>query len=479
MKRPWLPHPFLRSLQPAQSLFEVILALALAAILFTVAFLALPGQLTEISASKDSIRALALAKEGIEASRLTRDRDWNALTAGTHGLVFMNGQWAFQGSADTQENLTRTITVSDTAANKRSVISEVTWTKNLRTHRIRLASVISNWRNSAPPLLHGNWQNPQTLSSIDLGPGNEATALAVRTGIVYLTAQASNSNKPDFFIVDASTPTAPVMRGNVNTSGGLNAVALSGSYAFVANQDETESLQVINVSNPNSPLLATSLNLGSSDSSARSIAIHGAYAYIGKENSSDGPEFFIVDITNPLQPVVRGSLEIGGDVRRIAVHNNRVILGTGKDDAELIIVNATSPSSPVQTTSYNPPGANDALGLYVNPQDNRAYLTRSGGSSSNPDIYLFDLTNPDTPILLGTDVLGSSVNAVFAADNLAFFGTSASSEEFKIFEASNPVLMTYYSGLNFPQVSIDLRFEDNIVYVAARSNDALRIVTSQ
>ncbi len=71
------------------------------------------------------------------------------------------------------------------------------------------------------------------------------------------------------------------------------------------------------------------------------------------------------------------------------------------------------------------------------------------------------------------------MNAVFAADTLAFFATSASNEEFKIVEASDPAALTPYGGLNFPQVAADLKFENNIIYAAVRSNDALRIITAQ
>ena len=41
--------------------------------------------------------------------------------------------------------------------------------------------------------------------------------------------------------------------------------------------------------------------------------------------------------------------------------------------------------------------------------------------------------------------------------------------------STSPVL---HSSFNFPQVATGVDYEDNLVYVSVRSNDALRIITS-
>lgn len=458
-----------------------MIALALMAVLFTASFLALTEQLLEMNAGRSSITALAFAKEGLEASRLIRDRSWSELTTGPHGLVAEGNTWRFQSTPDTRGNLTRTVTVTDISPNERLLRSEVTWMTNNRSRSVHLSTIATNWRNTVPALLSGDWSNPQTLSSIDIGPGSEATALAVRSGIVYVTARSSSPNKADLFIVDASDPRLPVMRGQVHTGKGLSAIAVSGSYAFVVNGDgaENNQLQVVSISDLDAPTLIHSLNLGSDSQEALSIAISGTTAYVGTESSASHPELFVIDIAAPTSPVVRGSLEVGAAVQRIAIHNERVVLATDADSAELIVVDATVATAPVRSGSYDAPGTNDALGLYINAQDNRAYLTRQSGSISSPDVIILNLTNPDIPSPLGTNLLSIDVNAVFAADTLAFFATSNPNEEFKVMEASDPLALSEYGGLNFPQVALDLRFENNLIYAAVRSNNAIRIITSQ
>ena len=74
---------------------------------------------------------------------------------------------------------------------------------------------------------------------------------------------------------------------------------------------------------------------------------------------------------------------------------------------------------------------------------------------------------------------GNDVDAALAADSILFLGTANSNLEFQTYINSDPTNLVYYSGLNFPQVANDIVLENNIIYVAVRSNDALRIITSQ
>ena len=155
MRRPLPTFHFLHSLQSAQSLLEVMIAIALGAILFTASFLALTAQLAEMSSSEESIAALAFAKEGLEASHLIRDRGWSEIASGSHGLVAENNVWRFQGISDAQGNLTRTITVTDVGPQERLVRSQVDWQINNRTRQVRLSTIVTNWRNAVPALLSG------------------------------------------------------------------------------------------------------------------------------------------------------------------------------------------------------------------------------------------------------------------------------------------------------------------------------------
>ena len=229
--------------------------------------------------------------------------------------------------------------------------------------------------------------------SLALSTGNSATDVAVKNGMVYLTSTASSSAKPDFWVIDATNPGAPVISGSVNTGPGLNAIAILGSstYAFAANRATPNQLHVIDISNPAAPTLATTLTLPGSDE-ALSITIAGTYAYIGLDNNG-GSEFSIVDITNPLAPQLKGSLEIGGDVNAITVKNTYAYLATERD-AEVSVVDVSNPDAPFLAGNYAAPGnSEDGKSIFI--LNTTAYLGRKKGGDHDDhhELHVLDLAN--------------------------------------------------------------------------------------
>ena len=81
-------------------------------------------------------------------------------------------------------------------------------------------------------------------------------------------------------------------------------LAMSGPYAYVVGQ-YSNSLVVIDVSNPASPVIRGSVVSSSLMSQAYDVAVSGSYAYVaGYESNS----LVVVDVSNPLSPVIRGSV---------------------------------------------------------------------------------------------------------------------------------------------------------------------------
>ena len=77
--------------------------------------------------TKINQKAINYATEGIEAIRSIRNRDWDELTDGEHGLVFSGNQWNFSGVSDQKENLNRKITITAQANDIKNIKSLITW----------------------------------------------------------------------------------------------------------------------------------------------------------------------------------------------------------------------------------------------------------------------------------------------------------------------------------------------------------------
>ena len=472
------------------TLIEVLYAVALFAVVASTFLVSITRQLYGINLSNDELFAVSMAEEGIEATRAIRDLDWDALAEGTYGLNYASDTWAFAGEADEYQGFTRTVTITERSTNERQVDVNVLWDLSpTQPQLFTLSTVLSNWRNifafDTEGILTGNWTNPQTLATIELGTNVEATALRVKNKMLYVVGESATTAKEDFFIIDVSNPASPVTRGSIDTGDGLHDVYVSGTYAYVAldpPNSNTNQIQIISVSNPSNPVVVGQTTLvGNNQYTALSVAMteSGEYAFVGMEYNP-GHELFTVRVSNPYNPNIIGQVPIEGDVNDIVVFGNYVFVATGQDDAELIIYDATYPWNLQYVTHVDLSGTNDALALYFNTEDNRLYVGRESQTGVGFDeLHVFDMSNPASPIQLGQMDYSFNINGLFAGDELLFMATNEPNEELQIYDATDPANPLYYASLNFPQDATDIDYEDNTVYVSVRSNDAARIITSE
>lgn len=471
-----------------QSLIEILMAVTLMAMGISFATILIYGGQNVLIDRGNSITARSLAGEGLEAARSIGARSWANMATGTYGLSFSTStnKWSFSGGADYNSIFTRKITVSDVVQDEKQITSDVTWSANAKLGEVKLVTILTNWKNAFPPPdpgdtggggISGDWTNPQTLGSVDLGPGESATDLDVKNKIVYMTAQASSQSKPDFFIVNATDGQNPFIVSSLGTGPGLLSLDAAGNYAYAGNSDTDEQLQIINIANISNPSLTASFELpGVSGTGAVGNAVFYANSkiYVGTKRAT-GPEFFIIDVSNPVNPSSLGTREINADVNSIYVLGNMAYLTTSDDSKEVIVLDISSPANITQTGTFDAAAGDDGVGLSL--AGSTLYLGRSAGSN---DFIVVNITNPAFPQQLGSaNLSGTSVNDIRTRDNLAFLATSDSNKEFQVWNISNPASISLYSSFNFPQVATGVDYEDNIVYVSVRSNDGLRIITSQ
>lgn len=445
-----------------------------------------------------------LATEGIEAVRAIAARDYLSLISGSYGLSSNNGFWEFWGASNSFGKFTRTVVVSDVFrdSNQNIITSGgsldpftkrvevlVTWNFSPgRSNSVSLKTYFTDFQGSSGSGgdlgcrgVSGDWRNPVTLGSIDLGPGNQPTGLDVKQKIVYLSAQASAAAKPDFFIVDATDGQRPFVRASLNTGSGTNAVDTAGNYAYLANNATSSQLQVIDVTNLSRPELVSALSLpGVSGSGAVGLSVffYNSKIYVGTRKAT-GPEFHVIDVSNPLNPVPLGSREINADVNAITVSQTTAYLATS-DSQELKILDVSDPAAISSVGGFDAPG-NSELGKSLNLVGTTLYLGRTVGGNhlNHHEFHILDVSNPASVVNLGSKDIAADVNGIVVCENLAFLATSDPNKEFQAWNVADPANITLWSLFNFPQAGSGIDFEGNFVYVAVRSNDALRIITSR
>lgn len=172
-----------------------------------------------------------------------------------------------------------------------------------------------------------------------------------------------------------------------------------------------EGMAIADVSNPASPRLLSTLALPGGYVNEITVANNKAYI----ANGALG--FRIVDVTNPAAPSITGSLAIPNytdfiydtnATRSVAINGQYAYLATTpKTGNGLKVIDISNPTAPREVISLalSPMGA--ARSVIIS--EGRLYAGISSAGWPYDDVYVYDITNPISPVLSST--------AIVAGDN--------------------------------------------------------------
>ena len=187
--------------------------------------------------------------------------------------------------------------------------------------------------------------NPAIMGSW-MSPGNPV-AVAVSGGYAYVA-----DNYPGVRVLDVSNPMNPIPLGYWDTIAWAWGVAVSGNYLYVA--DEWSGLRVLDASNP-----AHLMEVGYYDTPGHAVGVTvaGRYAYVADSWAG----LRIIDVSSPTAPVEVGSYSPGGSAQSLAYKDGRIYLADGYGG--LRIVDVTHPQAPKEIGYWDTPGT--AYGVAV------------------------------------------------------------------------------------------------------------------
>jgi len=412
-----------------------------------------------------SQQAVSLSRQNLEIARQTGQQNFNALSS----------------SSSTENGFLKELIVESVDADTKKITSRASWQTGLsKIQKRELITLLTDWRSvvalgassggsgGSPP--SGNWGSPRTLASADLGPGNEGTDIEVKGQYAYLTSVASNVSKPDLFVFNVSDPASPQLVSQTDFGiKGFNNLNISRNYLYAVSPSDSQEFWIIDISNPAAPTAASYLNLSDS-SDGLSVFYKNNFAYVGRKSGAP-QEFVVIDVSNSFNPqYYSGATGVGTEINDIFVYNNRAYLGTEENSNSMTIIDVSNPASPALIGSLNL--GEHVYGVYVK-SESAVYV---GGKTK---FYIADATNPASVNVIGSIATGDKVQDVATAGNLAFLATANSNKEFQVMDISTSTSPTLYSYLNFPQSATGVDYLNNIIFLSVRSNDALRIITSQ
>ena len=230
--------------------------------------------------------------------------------------------------------------------------------------------------------ISGKGRKPVLVSSLVLP--EKATARAISGKLVFLLGWYGSG----LMIVDVSDVAAPRMLGRyapVGYDSVEDAIAVAGTSVYVG---ANGTVSVIDISVPSAPLLLNSVKVSAplSDMAATGTRLLGACGFQG---------LYIVDASNPKEPVVAGTYQNGTHVRAVAVRDSTayVASGWGPGSGRFQIVDFSEPARPALLSTLN----TSWLAGDVAIAGSLAYVT--DGKSG---VRIVDISNPRSPRICGS-----------------------------------------------------------------------------
>ncbi|MCA9728623.1 MAG: hypothetical protein KC729_13120, partial [Candidatus Eisenbacteria bacterium] len=309
-------------------------------------------------------------------------------------------------------------------------------------------------------------------------------ALDIQGDHAYLTTEPVGGGGSWLQIVDYADPTAPYLVGSLALPSLGYDVTVAGSYAYVADYDY--GLAIVDVTNPGAPQLVGHVD---TPPGAYGVAVEGHYASVAAATA-----FYVIDVGVPTNPVVLGSIPIGGWCNRVVVTGAIAYVGDAQNG--LLIINVFNPAAPrvvgtleiysyvwcsvaaagplvyltdgqylhvIDPYDFEHPREVGALSLPgwstdVAVQGGRAYVAMEIGG-----LQVVDVSLPTAPRLLGTAVTGGNYGVEVSGD---YAYLSNSSSGLAIVDVSNPESPAILGSVDTPGYAHALAVEGAYAYVA-------------
>jgi len=450
------------------STLEIIISFAIIAIVLTGAVMANFGAQYWTITSQTSNQALYKAKTALESVRSISKADfYKAVSVPLH-----SDDTTCTGKSSGAKGLCyyEETKVTDISTCSKYAESFVSWQiEGYPTSTVSLFSTLSNPNEavalggdclldqSAQSAESTNaWKDPDTLHAEDFP--SQPQSIDVFNGISYIgTDQA-----PQLQVITSSTD--GIGNGTFSDTVGYNSIDVARdestglNYAYVARNDTSNQLGIIDVSSSTNPkpeptVSLTGVDANSTSSKGWRVNYYGQKLYMATEQDSGYSGLHIINVSDPRIPFEEGSFNVTSTIYDIKVRSQHststeclakgggictfAYLATDYGDnggAAVRIWDVTSSTSPdwVGDFPLSPDSgcSNTPAALSLALSGNTLYVGRGYNSSckSIPELYALDITDPYLPIISSSVEDGGSIVGLRVLGNFLFVETSPLSD---------------------------------------------------
>ncbi len=222
-------------------LIETIVAIGLFSVLISAGTMGFIPALKSGRSGREQTQATNLAREGLEAARSIRDRNFTNLTSGTFGIGISSSLWSFSGSSDTFDKFIRKLNVSQASRDAGGslvsvggttdpdtflVNSQITWNNSIGdTRRLSVDSVLTNWRKSIGGVSYD--------ALVVYGNGTVTTpryrTYTDTSNTFAVFANGAAGGNPRSVVVRTSPTKTEAIIGTINNTGSLSVYCFDGT----------------------------------------------------------------------------------------------------------------------------------------------------------------------------------------------------------------------------------------------------------
>jgi hypothetical protein len=210
-------------------------------------------------------------------------------------------------------------------------------------------------------------------------------------------------------VLDVVNPAFPSLVGEYLTDGVIHDIRLRDTLAFVCTEF---SLLILNTSTPSVPIPISGVSIGGLP---LRVAPVDSFAYVATLLGY----VYIIDITDPLAPQMRGSIPAGGEFLWCLAARERFIYVGNDEFPTLFIIDATNPDFP--TGTFFDIGGN---GISAQVRDSLLFVG-THGLGIGPLLQIYDVSIPDSPAFLGESRIPGFpfINALTVEGSMAYVST--------------------------------------------------------
>lgn len=478
-----------------QSLIELLVTIGLASIL-------LPALLTGLLASREGraqqdqrLIAMSLLKEGEEAARSVREKDWNEFSVnGTYHPVVSGTSWSLANGAETITGYTRRIVVEDASRDSNGTIVSSGGSPDLSTKKV---TVSVSWGTPMPSSVSstlyltryksinyketieadfnagtktgvtvtntsggevvlgaggsGDWCSPNlTISAIDLPKNGVANAISAIPGQV-VSGTGDNASGVSFANVAISSPPAPAPpQGTVDgTFDGYktNGVFTEQNYAYLATDTNSKEIVIIDLTQKdlNNKYSEIGYFNAPGNGSGNSIYVSGD---IGFMTSAD--KLYTFDLSSKIGSRTQlGSLSLAGVGNRLVIVGSYAYVAVESSTTQLQIVQVQNGGATLSVVGQAALAGLAAKDVFVNSSATRAYVA-SSLSATQAEFFIVDISTKtgNRPTLGSYDTNGMNPKAVIVTTNNKSIVAGAGGQEYQVINISTESNPVSCGGLN-------------------------------